>query len=314
MEYLLWLQNFRCDILNVILMAVTDFITSPVMYLGLAILYWCFNKKVAYYIAMNLSFGSMVNQFLKNTFCIYRPWIRNSKIKPYPKAIESATGYSFPSGHTQVAASEFLGLAMWQKKRKGIVLLCVFMTLLVMFTRNYLGVHTLEDVLVSLAVSVAVIFITDKLMRWVDNGDRRDIAVLCTGLVVSAIFLVYVSVKPYPVDYDAMGNILVPPDEMITDCYAATGCVVGFLTGWVAERRIIGFKTDVSGKTKALRGIFGSAGLLVIALFGREPMQSLHIFWGEFAFFSISFFYILFIVPFVFTRAEKNILTERNNE
>lgn len=117
MGYLLWLQSIRCDTLNVILMGITDFITSPVMYLGLAILYWCYSKKAAYYIAMNLSVGSMVNQTLKNTFCIYRPWIRNSKIKPYPKAIESATGYSFPSGHTQIGASEFLSIAVLQKKR-----------------------------------------------------------------------------------------------------------------------------------------------------------------------------------------------------
>ena len=55
MEYLMWLQGLRNDTLNIILMAVTDFITSPVVYVGLALLYWCFNKRAAYYICMNIS-------------------------------------------------------------------------------------------------------------------------------------------------------------------------------------------------------------------------------------------------------------------
>ena len=92
MEYLLWLQSIRNDMLNVILMAVTDFITSPVVYVGIAIFYWCFNKRAGCFIAMNISFGSMVNQTLKNTFCIMRPWIRNPQIKPVPEAMETATG------------------------------------------------------------------------------------------------------------------------------------------------------------------------------------------------------------------------------
>lgn len=305
MGYLLWLQSIRSDTLNVILMGVTDFITSPVMYLGLAILYWCYSKKAAYYIAMNLSVGSMVNQALKNTFCVYRPWIRNPKIKPYPKAIESATGYSFPSGHTQVGASEFLSIAVLQKKRRWLVVLCVTMTLLVMFTRNYLGVHTPEDVIVSLAVSMCVIFISGRLLNWVDGARGRDLAVFAVGMLLCAAFLAYITLKSYPIDYNADGAVLVPSSEMITDCYAAAGCVIGFLCGWICERRFVDFSTDVSGKIKAYRAIPCSLGLLVIALFARDPMQSVHMYWGELAFFAVTFFYILYICPMIFTKIER---------
>lgn len=304
MDYLLWLQSIRNDTLNVILTAVTDFITSPVMYLGLAVLYWCFNKKAAYLIAMNLSFGSLVNQALKNTFCIYRPWIRNPQLKPYPKAVESATGYSFPSGHTQVAAAEFLGIAVWQQKRRAIVALCVFLTILVMFTRNYLGVHTPEDVLVSLAVSSAVLFVSQKLLSYTDKKKHRDIVTLAAGIVISAVFTAYVTLKPYPMDFAADGTVLVPPSEMITDCYAALGCVIGFLFGWVCERHFLKFKTDVPSKTKILRAVFGSLILLVTALFLRDILTSLHPYWGEAAFFAVTFFCILYLYPLIFTRLE----------
>lgn len=297
MEYLLWLQNIRNDTLNIVLMAVTDFITSPVMYLAMAILYWCFNKRAAYYIAMNISMGSMVNQALKNTFCVYRPWIKNPDIKPVPEALESATGYSFPSGHTQIASSEFLSVAVWQRNRKLIVGVCVFITLLVMFTRNYLGVHTLEDVLASLAVSVVVLFITKKLFEWTEGGKNRDLIVFGVGMAVCTAFLVYTTLKPYPKTYIPNGSLLVDPKEMITDCYAAAGCVYGFLIGWICERRFVDFKTDVSGKTKLARAIVGSVILLIIATVVRDALTALHTWWGELVFFCNSVCVYFVFVP-----------------
>ncbi len=306
MEYLLWLQGMRNDVLNVILMAVTDFITSPVVYVGIAVLYWCFNKKAACLIAMNISVGSMVNQSLKNTFCVYRPWIRNSQIKPVPSAIESASGYSFPSGHTQVASSEFLSVALWKKKRKWLVSLCVFITLLVMFTRNYLGVHTLSDVLVSLGVSIIVLFVTDYLLKWVDGGINRDWLVFSIGIALCGAFLVYTTLKPYPVDYTADGTILVNPKQMIVDCYSAAGCVFGFLIGWICERHILKYKTEVSKSKRIIRGVVGTVLLLLLVILLMEPMTAIHLYWGEFAFFAIAFIFILFIYPAMFTLWEKH--------
>ena len=305
MDYLLWLQSIRSDVLNDVLMTVTDFITSPVMYLAMAILYWCFNKKAAYYIAMNISFGSMVNQALKNTFCVYRPWIKNPDIKPVPKAFETATGYSFPSGHTQIASSEFLSVAVWQKNRKWLVGVCVFMTLLVMFTRNYLGVHTLQDVFASLAVSVAVLFVTKKILEWADGKKNRDLIVFGIGMAVCTAFLVYATVKPYPTDFTPDGKLLVDPKEMITDCYSAAGCVYGFLIGWISERRFVNFKTDVPKKSKIIRAVVGSVILLIIATVVKDALQAIHIWWGELAFFAIAFIYILFLFPLLFTKLEK---------
>ena len=305
MEYLLWLQDIRSDALNTVLITVTDFITSPVMYLAMAILYWCFNKKAAYYIAMNISFGSMVNQALKNTFCVYRPWIKNPHIKPVPEAFETATGYSFPSGHTQIASSEFLSVAVWQKNRKWIVGLCVFITFLVMFTRNYLGVHTLADVFASLAVSAVVLFLTKKLLDWVDGKKNRDLIVFFVGMAVCTAFLIYTTLKPYPTDFAPDGKLLVDSKEMITDCYAAAGCVYGFLIGWICERRFVNFRTEVSAKTKIVRSVVGSVILLIIATVVRDALTVLHMWWGELVAFVIAFVYILYLFPAVFSWIER---------
>ncbi len=306
-QLLLRLQELRGSFLDSVLLEVTDFVVSPVMYIFVAVLYWCFSKGTATYIAMNLSSGMLINQLLKNIFCIYRPWIRNPKVVPLEAAKEGATGYSFPSGHTQIAASEFLSIARWQKKRIWLVGICIFMTLLVMFTRMYLGVHTLQDVLASLLVSIVIIFANAKLLSWVDGGEKRDLIVLVIGLVLAAAMLIFTALKPYPTDYTAEGNLLVDPAYMITDCYAAAGCVSGFLIGWFLERRFIRFKTEVSGKVRFGRAIFGSVVLYVCAAFARGAMTNIHMNWGEFIFFFFAFVYILFIYPGIFTVVEKYV-------
>lgn len=304
-EYLLWLQNLRGGVLDDFLLIVTDFIASPVMYVFIAVIYWCLNKKAATYLAMNISFGSMINQTLKNTFCIYRPWVRDVRVTPLDAAKESATGYSFPSGHTQIAASEFLSIAIWQKRRKWVIALCIFMTLLIMFTRNYLGVHTPQDVLVSLIIACFVLFLNGKLINWIEGKKGRDLIVFVIGVIVTTIALIYTTIKPYPTDYDINGMLLVDPKEMITDCYIAGGCVYGFLIGWLLERRFVNFSTCATKKTLVKRGIIGSLILLVYALFAREPLAQIHLYYGEMVFIAIAFIYILYLYPLMFTKWEK---------
>ena len=305
MNYLLWLQELRGTWFDSFLMGVTDFVVSPGVYVFISVLYWCFHKKAATFLAMNISIGSMINQLLKNTFCIYRPWILEPKIKPYPAAMESATGYSFPSGHTQLAATEFLSIARWQQKRKWLVAACVFMTLLVMFTRNYLGVHTLWDVLASALLACVVILLNEKLLLWVEKGKNRDLWVAMAGIGVALLALWYTNIKPYPMDYDGAGKLLVDPAEMITDCYLASGCLGGFFIGWFLERRYLNFSTDVSGKVRLWRGIGGGALLLFLVLVVKDILTEIHLYWGNFIFFGFTFVFILFIYPWIFTKIEK---------
>lgn len=304
MEYLLFLQDLRGTPLDTVLMAVTDFVVSPVVYLFVAILYWCFEKKAASFLAMNISVGTSFNQLLKNTFCIYRPWVRDPRISPFSRALESATGYSFPSGHTQLAATEFLSIARWQRHRKGLVLVCVLATLLVMFTRNYLGVHTLSDVIASALLACFVILLNEKLLLWVEKGKNRDILLALAGIAFALVSLVYTSLKSYPMDYNGAGALLVDPSEMVVDCYLASGCLVGFFTGWILERRFLGFTTAVSGKARALRGVFGGVLLLFLVLVVRDVLIEIDVCFGNFVFFAFAFVFILFIYPMIFTKVE----------
>ncbi len=312
MKYLLWLQGIRNDFLDVVLYHVSEVVTSPLIYLFVAVLYWCFAKKAALMIALNLSAGSMINQTLKNIFCIYRPWLRNPDLKPVRAAMVSATGYSFPSGHTQLAATEFLSIAIWQKKRKWVVALCIVMTLFVMFTRNYLGVHTVPDVIASLLIACFVVAVMPRVLDWVDKGRNRDVLLTVIALAIGGGLLAYTSLKSYPMDYLPDKTLMVSPREMIIDCYSAAGCLFGFFLGWILERRCLKFTTEVSRKTKWVRGIVGSVILLAYVIFAEAPLVSLDMYWGNFAFLCLAFILILFLYPAIFVGIEK-LIKKRNS-
>ncbi len=102
--------------------------------------FWCSNKSLAYKLDF-LIFVRSCYQGLKITFRIPRPWILDFSFEPVKSAVPGATGYSFPSGHTQSGTAFFTTLA-FQCRRTGLRLLCIFAFFLIGFSRMYLGVHT----------------------------------------------------------------------------------------------------------------------------------------------------------------------------
>lgn len=111
-EILLALQQFRegtggflADFLSKMTF-LGELYTAPVI---MAVVYWCVSKDFGTYLLLGWSGNRIVNGALKVTACAYRPWIRDARIVPYGNSINTATGYSFPSGHSMNAATVFGG-------------------------------------------------------------------------------------------------------------------------------------------------------------------------------------------------------------
>lgn len=307
-DYLLWLQQLRESINGVLdpfFEAVSYAVISAFAFIVIAGIYWCIDKKAGAMIFMNLSSGNVMNQTLKNICCVYRPWIRDSRIVPAGDAITTATGYSFPSGHTQHATAELGTIAVWQRKRKWLAVLCIAGILLVMFSRNYLGVHTPQDVIVSFVLCSAVIAVNIFIMRWADKKPNRDWIVFGVGMVLCGAFLVFVSLKPYPIDYTADGSILVDPAKMIADCYAAAGYFSGFLIGWIIERHFIHFEVPKGIVPKLITLIVGSGLLYGLSELLKPVKSSLGIWWGNLVYFAFIFLFIMAVYPAIMKLAKK---------
>ena len=106
-DYLLFLQDFRNGINDALtpfmefisLFAVSLLVCFPIL------MYWMVNKRDGLYMLASYALTMGINSIVKLTVCAYRPWIRDERIRPAGDAITTATGYSFPSGHTVSAGS-----------------------------------------------------------------------------------------------------------------------------------------------------------------------------------------------------------------
>ena len=154
----------------------------------------------------------------------------------------AATGYSFPSGHS-VSASSLYGSVVenqWSKRR-WLAIFCTICILLTGFSRNFLGVHTPQDVIVGLTEGIVMILIVRKVSRVIgDNEKTYDILTVVGVLAVVAV-LIYIQVKPYPMDY-VDGKLLVDPKSMMNDCFKACGAFLGLVLGSYVERHYIHYE------------------------------------------------------------------------
>ena len=166
---LLTLQQFR----NGAGAILADFL-SKMTFLGelntvlviMAVIYWCVDKSLGIYLLMGWSGNRLVNGALKVTACAYRPWIRDARIIPYGNSMTTATGYSFPSGHSMNAATVYGGGTVRRDAPITLRVALGIVVALVAFSRLYLGVHTPQDVLVGALAGMFVMWLTYKLMQF----------------------------------------------------------------------------------------------------------------------------------------------------
>ena len=279
--------------------------TVPVI---MAAVYWCFSKAFGAYLLMGWSGTRILNGFLKVTACAYRPWIRDARIIPYGNSIQTATGYSFPSGHSMNAATVYGGVTVRKDMPKILRIVLGLMVLLVAFSRNYLGVHTPQDTLVGVLAGLLVMWLTFKLMQWLETHPEKDVFVASIGIGLAIIVAVYAALKSYPVDYDSNGKILVDGAKMANDTFKCVGWSSAFLAGWVLERRFVNFSTDnLSLVRRATRLSTGLLLYYVVYLIFAQLIKK----WipgpvGTIAASFVQMFYISFCFPWLIQHCESN--------
>ena len=301
-DYLLYLQNFRDisgHILDNFFLTVTMFGQIIIPMLFMCGIYWCINKKSGMLIIWNYMFGFIINVFLKCCACIYRPWILDSRVKPIESAIPMATGYSFPSGHTTGATTTWGSTVFIFWRNKLIRYTCITIIFLVMLSRNYVGVHTPQDVIVGFLSSILIIFLSYKLIKWEEKGKNRDILIFSLVSLISLFVLLFVNLKSYPMDY-LNGKLLYYPTSVKIEMFARLGWIIGIFGGWIIEKRFINFDSKSGSLLKKLfRFIIGGLilyFLLNIDFHSRIMLFLSHIIIGLF----ITSIYPFFIKKFNF--------------
>lgn len=153
-----WLHTHSSPHLTTAMLVITslgsDVVASVVAVVFGIYLLW---RRRPYWLAaawLTIFGGMLLNRFLKSVFQRARP--------RFDDPILTLTSYSFPSGHTMKAAVLYGVLAAFLvaetkswRRRVLVILTAILLIALVGFSRIYLGVHYLSDVLGALAEGLA---------------------------------------------------------------------------------------------------------------------------------------------------------------
>lgn len=282
------LSKIRSPFLDTVMGILTRLGEEVIIFGVICILFWCIDKNAAYKLGLAFFGSGIAVQGLKVTLCIERPFVIDTSLKPVENAVKNATGYSFPSGHTQAATSLF-GYLSLNLKNTLLRILCVLAILIVGFSRLYLGVHTVYDVTVAALLSAtAVILVTRFGYTLLEEKNAFKLSVTLGAISIALCIYAYLSYS--------VGNA---ERSQINDCFKTGGAGLAFAIGYFLERKYIRFTPNgISLPMQALKLIIGVAGALVFkTLIKLIYPGSLII---DFIRYFFTIFWVIAIYPFIF--------------
>lgn len=251
MQFLQFLESLRTDFWVILFEGITMLGEETILILIIAVLYFAFDKRLALRIGYITVTSMCVNGVVKNIVKRPRPFASGEVT---PARAHTATGYSFPSGHTQTISTWSTAFAMYFKKRWVRVLAAVGIVA-VAFSRLFLGVHYPSDVIggavlgVSIAIGLSIVY---------DRTKDVHRLYMITGLLFFPLAIAF----------------LIKADPHYEDFFKLYGMLVGLFFATELEEKYASLTYDVVWWKKVLRVVIGIAMVLVI----KESVKLIYVF------------------------------------
>lgn len=240
-EILKYIQLFKNPVLDGMFLGITMSTEVPVILIMASILYWCINKKygqrLLFALTGNIALNTGVKEFFKSPRPIGVQGVESMRTS-------TATGYSFPSGHTQIGTTFWVSImSIIKKKYMYIIGTIIFIS--IGLSRLYLGVHWPMDVLFGWIFGIGFTLICNYILVKIEKNNKYTYF----GFIIIPMFFWIFIVNS--VEYVKM-----------------FGLITGFIAGYIIEREYVEFDVNVCIKSKVCRYIFGllSLGLVYLAL------------------------------------------------
>ena len=284
MQLLYIFEKLRMPWLDSVMLVITQF-GGEILFMALSMsIFWCVSKRLGFYIFTVGYVGTVINQALKLMFRISRPWVQDPNFTIVEGARADATGYSFPSGHTQNAASVMLCPALLTE-RKWLKAVLWTLYFLVAVSRMYLGVHTPLDVGVSLALGLILVFALRPLFRKeLTPGRLYALGFAMLGLTVA--YIAYTELYPFPADIETE-NL----EHGVKNGYTLLGALLGMLAGCWVDNRFVHFKTEGSLPAQIVKVALGLGLVVGIRVALKSPLNAL--FGGRYIADTVRYFFMV---------------------
>ena len=242
-------------------------------FLVLPLIYWSIDAGVGLRVAFILTTSNYLNTIVKVLFVAPRPYWISSKVEPL--SIEHTFG--IPSGHAQNSAAIWGTMAAGvQGAGKRLAWITAFVLMfLVGFSRLYLGMHFVHDVLLGWLIGLTLLFVFLKLWDPVADWLKQQallqqvmIAFIISLLIIAAgiLFTAPLNAYVFPVEWtdNALRAGPVPDPVSIEGIFTSAGSLFGLAAGaaWIAARG--GYQASGPLEKRALRYVIGLVGVMIL--------------------------------------------------
>lgn len=243
LEILKFVQSFSNPYLDRFFELITILGEDISFIIVIGVFYWCFNKTIGYKLAFVYLTSGAINTIIKEIVKFPRP-IGYEGIRSI--RVQTAGGYSFPSGHTQQVTSLFTAL-MIEFKKKWLYLIGVSAICLVGFSRMYLGVHWPTDVLGGLIIGLLWTITAIKVFDWSKNKEKP---LLLGVLVIPMLICLLIFQTP--------------------TYYKAVGALTALWVGYTIDNKYIHYITKAVWWKQVIKLVIGFSGLVLIRVYIKK--------------------------------------------
>lgn len=269
MKLLYLLESLRTPAGDWLMSGITH-LGGETAFLAVAIfIFWCVDKHEGYYLLTVGFLGTVLNQFLKLLCRIPRPWVLDPDFTIVESARAEATGYSFPSGHTQNAFAVFGAPARFFKNT-ALRIIFILLIALTAFSRMYVGVHTPLDVGVSIIVGTILVFVIYPFFRDMDKSPKKVYIIFSIFIVLAAAFVAFVELYDFPADIDAENYA-----SGLKNAYMILFCAIGLMLTFFIDTKYVHFPTQAVWWAQIIKVVVGLAILLALKSVLKAPLLAL---------------------------------------
>ena len=245
--------------------------TQDFFFLALPLIYWSVDSRLGLRVALILMTSVSINFFAKLWFAGPRPYWVSSDVN----AFSAESSFGIPSGHAQNAVSVWGIIASGIRKPWAWVA-AFALALLIGFSRLYLGVHFVHDVLAGWLIGSALLWaflrFWDTAAAWLKTKTFSQqvtiaFAVSLILIVIGSISVARLDGYVFPDEWK--DNALragpsVPAPVSMEDAITAAGTFFGVAFGlaWIMSRG--GYQADGPVGKRALRFVIGLIGVLIL--------------------------------------------------
>ncbi len=277
-----WVNSIRGPNLTIFFQYITWLGYKDFLFLFVPFCYWFFDRKIFSTFTLFVFISALINAFLKDFFQDPRPENIES-IDPFLVSLDPS--YGFPSGHAQLAVVIW-GFILLRSKNNFIKILCLFLIASISFSRIYLGVHDIADVISGIIFGIVSLILLEQLLS--NKGEwLRE-------LNKTWHFLIYLI-------FFALAYAAWPLEENNLVALALGALVIGFWLGKIMDEKYFNFQNPDNIVLKITFVGLAIVGFIQLNVYVENLFNIINIGHNIEAIVSslLLGFYISFIAPFI---------------